>query len=246
MNNIIQNIYFKSPRLIQNFAITIYGIKQFYYGNGFIKKPLIYSKQEILNYKNKKLQNYLKKRLFSILSTSANNVPYYKQFYKQIMRIIDKEDVEYMQDVPILSKKIILENGIDNFLNDYYKNKNLISLNTTGTTGSPITIKCNKQVRREHYAYYERYLNSLGVSVSDKKATFGGRILVPVSYSSNNFWRYREIKKNLLLSSYHLNEENIPYYIEKLNTFKPRYIESYPSSIYLIAKAFSITVRCSL
>ncbi len=38
------------------------------------------------------------------------------------------------------------------------------------------------------------------------------------------------------MSTYHLKEENIKYYIRKLNEFKPQLIEGYPSAIFVIAK----------
>ena len=41
---------------------------------------------------------------------------------------------------------------------------------------------------------------------------------------------------NYLFSSYHISEENIPYYIEKINKIKPEFIDSYPSSIFNIAR----------
>ena len=40
----------------------------------------------------------------------------------------------------------------------------------------------------------------------------------------------------MLFSSYHITEENIPYYIDKLVKFKPDYIDAYPSSLYSIAR----------
>lgn len=39
-----------------------------------------------------------------------------------------------------------------------------------------------------------------------------------------------------MLSSYHITEENIDIYIENLNSYRPKFIHTYPSSIYLIAR----------
>jgi phenylacetate-CoA ligase len=40
----------------------------------------------------------------------------------------------------------------------------------------------------------------------------------------------------MLFSSYHLTEKNIPYYIDELIKFQPDYIDSYPSSLFSIAR----------
>jgi phenylacetate-CoA ligase len=44
------------------------------------------------------------------------------------------------------------------------------------------------------------------------------------------------VKNRLFLSSYDLNEENLPLYIEKLKKFHPHFIHTYPSAVIILAK----------
>jgi len=40
----------------------------------------------------------------------------------------------------------------------------------------------------------------------------------------------------MMFSSYHLTQQNLPYYIDEMAKFNPELIDSYPSSIYIVAK----------
>ena len=51
-----------------------------------------------------------------------------------------------------------------------------------------------------------------------------------------SFWRYNEPLNQLLLSAYHLKEENLQYYIQKLNNFKPETLDGYTTALHRIAK----------
>ncbi|MFQ5786444.1 MAG: phenylacetate--CoA ligase family protein, partial [Thermodesulfobacteriota bacterium] len=50
------------------------------------------------------------------------------------------------------------------------------------------------------------------------------------------FWMYNKWDKQLCFSTYHLSEELLPYYVEKLFEFAPQAIDAYPSAVYVLAK----------
>jgi phenylacetate-CoA ligase len=59
-----------------------------------------------------------------------------------------------------------------------------------------------------------------------------GRIIVLPEIDRPPFWRYDAAQKNLLFSSYHLSEKNLPFYVKKLKDYHPEEIVGYPSSLY--------------
>lgn len=71
--------------------------------------------------------------------------------------------------------------------------------------------------------------------VGDRKATFVGRKVQNPDDQKPPFWRYNIKDRQLVFSSYHLSEDNLAAYVEKLNSFKPKVIEGYPLSIYRLA-----------
>jgi len=44
------------------------------------------------------------------------------------------------------------------------------------------------------------------------------------------------IHKQLWLSAFHMSDENLGYYLEKLEKFRPKVIEGYPSTVYILAR----------
>ncbi len=50
------------------------------------------------------------------------------------------------------------------------------------------------------------------------------------------FWKYDPITKNLVLSSYHMTDENLPKYIAKIKEFSPDFFQGYPSAISILAR----------
>ncbi len=71
----------------------------------------------------------------------------------------------------------------------------------------------------------------------DKCAVLRGGVIKKIN-EGKKYWSHNNFTHPnwLIMSSYHLNEENIPLYIAKLRKFKPRFIQAYPSSLQLIAE----------
>ncbi|WP_141737121.1 phenylacetate--CoA ligase family protein [Marinobacter sp. X15-166B] len=63
-----------------------------------------------------------------------------------------------------------------------------------------------------------------------------GRVVVPGSQKKPPYWRYDIIQNNLLMSGYHLSDDNVGYYVDKIVDFKPREIFGHPSSIARVSK----------
>jgi phenylacetate-CoA ligase len=236
MDKKTENLYLKLPAYLQNLIITAYGIKmqriqkghQFYNYIKRIENDYYLSKKNIVSLQLKKLKYTIKE--------AATHVPYYRDLFQhEKLKIEDIKEIKDIEKIPMLDKKTIKENP-ERFINEKYNKKKLYCINTSGTTGTPIKIFYNSDVRQLNYAFYDRFLDKYGLSKNHKIATFGGRILMDPAQKEPPFWRCSYLQKNTLFSSYHLTDKNIPYYIEKLKNLQPKYIDSYPSCIYTIAK----------
>ena len=69
-----------------------------------------------------------------------------------------------------------------------------------------------------------------------KRATFNGQHIIPPNQKKKIFWRYNRACKQMIYSSFYINEENIPYYIKSLNKFKPNSIDGFFTCIVDIAQ----------
>ncbi|MFZ0390945.1 MAG: hypothetical protein WAN36_10855, partial [Calditrichia bacterium] len=232
---LVETFYGKSPVFLQNFLVSAYGLKLYSerYGGNFKK----YYKDLIKTQRMKKdeLANYQFKKLTNLLRHAYSNSAYYRKLFNQLgFDVSSFKDISSLKKLPILAKETIRMNKASITVKNF-KPHQIINLNTSGTTGTSLSIPVDIDSRRKSYAFSRRRFNWAGLSDEKHGAVFGGRAIVPSIGYKNNFWRYNAVLDSYLFSSYHLSNENIPYYIKKLMQFKPRYIESYPSAVYTIA-----------
>jgi len=235
MKSLSETIYLKSPVFIQNLALSFYGLKLQHIRYGGEYKDYLNEALTHMKYGDRDLNEYINTALKLTIRDAARNVPYYREMFQQLK--IKPEDIKTVEDlakIPLLKKSAIKKDPLK-FVNTNYNNRKLICIHTTGTTGTPLKIFCDNRARQTNYAYYDRFLINNHINYKGRRGTFGGRIVVPPQQDKPPFWRYSHFQKNMLFSSYHLTERNIPFYINKLRKFQPDYIDSYPSSLCTIA-----------
>jgi phenylacetate-CoA ligase len=244
MNINFEDLYLKSPLFIQNLAVQISGFKVNHSQKSgryksFLKEisgNLLMSKEKMVDYQTEKLKQ--------IINLSFNQVPYYQDLFKK--HGISSADIKTLEDlkkIPLLEKETLRKNP-DLLLNQQYRRRSLMRLHTSGTTGTPLTIFCDQRTRQLNYAFFDRFLQLVGVDPHGNRATLGGRTIVSPHQQKPPFWRYVYFQNNLLLSAYHLTEENLDSYLKKLCQYKPAYIDAYPTSLYVLAEyAFNNNIK---
>lgn len=125
----------------------------------------------------------------------------------------------------------------DDFIADTFSRPALIPWHTSGTTGKPLTIYYSREAMQRMWAYVELYRNTAGVTKSDRRGQFTGKMIVPPrqSASAKVFWRHDLANHALLLSTVHLLPGNLPFYAAALERFRPAYLSGYPSSMFVLA-----------
>lgn len=235
MRSISENIYLKLPVLSQNIVLSIYGwhLNRLRYGHAY--RPLREDVGRRVMNTPKEIAAYADNRVRRIVWHATRNVPYYRElFKKEGLSTKEIKSCKDLKKIPLLDKDTIRKDP-RLFVSDRYDIRKLNKIHTTGTTGTPLVIYFDKTVRQENYAFYDQFLANNIRWTNGNRATFGGRIVVPPQQNKPPFWRYSLFQKNLLFSSYHLTESNIPAYLHRLRTFRPDVIDAYPSSLYTIA-----------
>ena len=221
-----ERIYLASPVWLQNILVSVYGNierKRRYGGehNSFLEH--LRDNRYLSLEENKALQ---KKLLSTILNKAVRNVPAY-----QHLGATDPD----LSLFPLLERQHVADNT-EEFVSTEFDIKNLIALYTGGSSASPLKVYISKTIRQKSYSFWQLFYDTMDFSVGDRKASFVGRKVQAPDNNRPPFWRYNIADKQLVFSSYHLEEANLPIYIEKLNAFKPKIIEGYPFSIYRIAE----------
>lgn len=161
-----------------------------------------------------------------LLSAAGAHVPFYSKGPRP----------EQLADWPILDKQTVRKEP-DSFLSDQWARRSLMRSETSGTTGTPLTVYWSAEAYQWEMAFRWRHRAWAGIPFGAKGAYIAGHLVAPQARKRPPFWVYDGAENRLLLSSYHLSGENLPAYISKLVGFGPEFIHGYPSSLLLVAQA---------
>lgn len=174
-------------------------------------------------------------RLRAMVAFSAEHVPYYRKLFIELG--LSPGDISTPADLaqlPILHKDTVRATPED-FRPPHLREK-AVAQSTGGTTGTPLQYWVTPSALQYNYATYEvRFRRWAGVALGDRMASINGRKIVPVEQTKAPFWRHNLAFNQLYLSAYHLTEENLPAYIDRLERYQPVSIVGYVSSVHLIA-----------
>jgi len=113
----------------------------------------------------------------------------------------------------------------------------LVKNNTSGTTGTALEFWHTREAFAEEYATVWRMYRSQGIDLRDPRLSFGGNVVVPFSAKSPPFWRTNLYGAQTLFSTYHMKPENLGIYVSAIHQMRGRWVQGYPSSLYLMARA---------
>lgn len=235
MSALKQKLYSISPALFQNLMVTLYGAKIHWerYGAKFRRKMEEFEKNQWLSYED--LVNYQNEKLRNLISQVYHNVPYYYNIMKRLK--LGPEDVKTVKDLaqlPLLTKKEVKENFVDLQARNYPRWRLKVGY-TSGTTGSPSQFLWDNNICVANNVVDWRQKHWAGLAYTDKIALLVGRVIVPLKQKEPPFWRTNWLHRQLFLSSFHLQEENLKHYVEKLKDFRPKALEAYPSTAFILA-----------
>jgi phenylacetate-CoA ligase len=235
-SNFINTFYFKSPLFIRNIFATIYG-----YQNGR-KKFGDYFHKHFVEIKNteylpsSELEGIQFSRLKSFLEFVYLNSPYYKNnFQEHQFNPHTMQHPGELKKLPILGKETVRRYSREISCEKYFNNT--LKIQTSGSTGKPLTIVITEDCSQQAGAYQQLLYYWNGLDKKSKMARFAGQPVAPIYQNKPPFWVTDYFNRSIYFSSYHLTEDNLRSYIDKLELFKPDILEGYPSSVYLLALA---------
>ena len=222
-------IYKTSPIIIQNTLLSC---------RGFLRKLLRENKfqQYILNEINRNqfdktiLTDFSNKKLKNTLTNAKKQVPFYRKK--------EELDSNELKSFPLICKNNVINNP-EQFLSSGHHGL-IVNGATSGTTGTPLTIKQNITSIIREQAFIARHLEWAGFKKGDKRAWIRGDMIVPLKQKQPPFWRYSYFENMILLSSFHMTTENLPLYLQAMTDYGVDIIQAYPSSIVTLAKYLDI------
>lgn len=238
MNDRWLHLYQRLPYFLKVTAASAWGYYLRWWRYGPETERLVEEALERETWSLEKWQAWQEERLAFILHRAATRVPYYREHWSQRRRQGDRASWEYLENWPVLEKEPLRQQPLA-FVADDCDIKRLYSENTSGSTGKPLDLWFSKNTLQAWYALSEaRWRRWYGVSLQDRWAILGGKLITPFQRRTPPFWVWNAGLNQLYMSTYHTAPDLIPYYLDALKRYRIQYLYGYSSS--LAALAFGI------
>ena len=233
MSSLGQRLYERSPIALQNALVTAYGYSRGRKRFGGNFTALLDRARAIWKVDEKQRTQMQLEDLRAMLRHAGSSVPYYRRLFAALgFRADDVTTLAELSRLPVLTKAEIREH-VAELVSDsetpFWTNE------TSGSTGTPLTIQLSATAYRMTMALLVLHEEEHGIAVTDRRATFAGRLVQPVTDHRPPFWRFNWAERQMLCSAYHLSERWLPLYVDALERFQPVELIGYPSAIATLA-----------
>ncbi|MEP7106552.1 MAG: hypothetical protein ABI760_01195 [Ferruginibacter sp.] len=213
---------------LKNHKKRFTGLYNYYYKN--YKQLWNADLTQVVKFQNKKIEQ--------LLIEAITFSDWYKAKAEERNITIDdikKDPVAALKRFPILQKEE-RRNFTEKLINKNPKRKIANIGYTSGTSGSPSLNLTDKESINAGFALWKRFHTNIGLPETKfRNVRFSGKIFVDPSCQKPPFWVYNFVEKQLLMSSYHLSDTHMKHYVDKLNSFRPVFLDGYPSAFYILA-----------
>ena len=221
---LLENIYDKSPIFFQNIMTTVSGYQR--NSKRYGKTYHEYRKflREFDEWPIDEKLEYQRQELVSLIRYAYNSSPFYRDLYKGI-DINQIQSIEDLKILPIVDKEMLREK-----INEVItiSRKEGVEGHTGGTTGKSLVVLNRVEDSMKRMAMLDHFKSRVRFEHRKmKRATFNGKHIVPPNQNKKVFWRYNHACKQMIYSSFHLTEENMQYYVNSLNEYKPQAIDGF-------------------
>jgi len=230
-----EQIYNNAPIFLQQVLLNAKASELYFerYGKKFWDVFQEFEKNQWLS--ESELEAYQNEKLKVLIRHVYEFVPYYRTIMDNLR--LTPQDFNKISDLykfPILTKSDIRRNS-KQLISKKQRKIFIRQGHTSGTTGSPLDVYYDIKTCTVHHAADWRQKYWAGLRYGDPYASIQGRVIVPLRQKTPPFWRKNYINNQLFLSSFHLKEGNLPHYFSKLERDKIKFVEGYPSTIYILA-----------
>lgn len=230
----LDNIYRKLPVWAQNAVVSGYGAYWHWlrFGGSYQARKAGYLNRE--HYHAPAWQQYQSQVLTKLLSYAADEIPYYSRTWDEAQK--KSAHSGDLTALPLLEKEPLRADPYD-FIAPGVRKRLHWKFFTSGSTGTPIATLWTPGEIRDTLAVREtRSAIWAGVSFSQPRATFSGRLVEPDPHSTGPYYRYNTSEKQVYFSAFHLRADTASNYIEGLNRHHVQWMTGYAVSFFLLAR----------
>ncbi len=198
----------------------------------FLKKSQWWSKKELEDFQFMKFRR--------LINHIYANVPFYRRYFKSEKLLpSDFKSLSDIKKLPVLTREDVKKHNEE--LRSYdIKGKGVISAQTGGTTGQPLSFIRDKETRSWAWGAMYRFFEWTGTYVGEKRITVGGGSLGGYLMKTNT-WSILakgvdKLQGNYFFPAFSLDKEIITNISRYVKNRKIRIMRGYPSTLYIIAQ----------
>jgi phenylacetate-CoA ligase len=174
------------------------------------------------------------RKLESTLSWAIETVPAYQRYWPLLREA--ENPLQLLSHLPITSK-LDIKRDPNHYLSDAMPTSKRLRMFTGGSTLNPMQFYLQRDLSRpKEYAFMQSFRERLGGGAKELTLSLRGRSVPSAARKGGCLWMLEPIKRQLVLSSDHLEERYMPQYAATLTEHKPAFIEAFPSALYPLAR----------
>jgi phenylacetate-CoA ligase len=139
-----------------------------------------------------------------------------------------------LAELPTVEKEQIRRDPFA-FVGEQVPRRELWARTTSGSTGTPLTFRLDREATRRQQAAADAMLAAYGCPFGERRARFSGAYVAPYARREPPFWIWIDSYRQLQCSAYHLAPEFFPHYLRAIRRSRVTYGTGYPSSWHLLA-----------
>jgi phenylacetate-CoA ligase len=230
MKKVLERIYAASPAALQTLALNAYGwkIRHERFNDEYRLWQRIFAENE--RRPPAELAAMQDRAVRDLIGHAYEKVPYYRDAMRE--RKLEPRDSRRSRSPSSISRTSSIPIDAScprTAVQD-------LEGNSSGTTGSPITVLWDRRVEVANNAANWRARRWAGFDFGMPYASLLGRTIVPIARTEPPFWRWNAPWRQLLLSSFHLQEKNLPLYLDAMRARRCQFLDAYPSTAYILAR----------
>jgi phenylacetate-CoA ligase len=236
MTSLSSHIYAAAPTFARNWMASAHGYLAQRRRYGEDTEQLVQAALQRESWDADQWNRWRNERLEQVLTAAVKFSPHYRDQWAD-RGAAERTTWRDLSAWPVLEKES-LRSAPETFLVETESRRHYSVVQTSGTTGTPLTVWHSRQTQREWYALFEaRSRRWYGVTGDDAWAILGGKLVKPVGETAPPYWVWNRPMRQLYMSTYHLTPERVPHYLQALAEYRVRYLYGYTSALYELALA---------
>jgi len=233
--SLAQAVYLQSPPWAQTVLLNVYGWQIGRHRYGAPYRAAVQRLLEQERWPAERIREYQDARVRDIVRVAYGETTYYRRLLDEAgIAPADIRGVDDLPKLPLLTKDVVRTRGPE-LMTRSRRGRGWLHGHTSGTTGSPLSL------------WYDRALCIMNNAVDRQQKAWGGmpddawiglllgRVIVPSTQPRAPFWRTNWMLRQQWFSSFHMSEENLAVYVAEMRRSGLRFLEGYPSTLYILA-----------